>query len=239
MTAIGWRSFRWLEVDDVSHDSFFATLTAENAAGHQRALAHPSVLGIGDGTLPEPNFRFYIEQDYNYLLRYLRVLAQAVAASTDLPTATKLSELVNSTFALEIDALIDLYVAFGGERDALDHTRRAPTCQAYTDHLVATAAGGNLFVILSSVLPCQWGYREIGRHLQRRGLPDDPRYARWIAEYASDEYGSLVDWLVCRFDELARDQSTTTLQAAREAFALSTYYEHRFWEMAWTMEEWG
>jgi thiaminase/transcriptional activator TenA len=135
--------------------------------------------------------------------------------------------------------LIALYAEFGGQRERLDATCPAPTCQAYADHLLATAASGNLLVILASVLPCQWGYREIGRHLLRRGLPDDPRYARWISEYASDEYGELVDWLVCRFDQLASEESTATLQAAREAFALSTWYEHRFWEMAWTREGWG
>ena len=223
----------------MTNDSFFASLAVENAERHQMALEHPSVLGIGDGSLPEATFRFYIEQDYNYLLRYLRVLSQAIVASRDLPTASRLAELVNSTLQLEVDALIDLYAAFGGQRDRLDATRPAPTCQAYTDHLLATAAGRNLLVILASVLPCQWGYREIGRRLYARGLPDDLRYARWIKEYASDEYGALVDWLVDRFDQLAAEESPATHQAAREAFALSTYYEHRFWEMAWTMEEWA
>jgi thiaminase/transcriptional activator TenA len=227
-----------LEVAEVCSPSFFASLAAENAAGHELPLNHPSVRGIGDGSLPEATFRYYIEQDYNYLLRYIRVLAQAVAASRDLPTATKLAQLVNSTLSIEVDALIELYAEFGGQRETLDATCPAPTCQAYTDHLLATAASGNLLVILASVLPCQWGYREIGRHLLRRGLPDDPRYARWISEYASDEYGELVDWLVCRFDQLASEESTATLQAAREAFALSTWHEHRFWEMAWTREGW-
>ncbi|HYI14385.1 MAG TPA: thiaminase II, partial [Thermomicrobiales bacterium] len=133
-------------------------------------------------------------------------------------------------------ALIDLYAAFGGGRDALDTTRPAPTAQAYTDHLLATSTTGNLLVILASVLPCQWGYREIGHHLRRRGLPDDERYARWIEEYASDEYGSLVDWIVCRFDELATGESDANIAAARHTFALSTHYEHAFWQMAWTQE---
>ncbi len=219
-------------------ESFFASLTAANAATHEAALNHPAVLGIGDGTLPEATFRYYIEQDYNYLLRYIKVLARAVAASPDLATATKLAELVSSTLSVEVGALIELYAAFGGVRDELDAVRPSPTCQAYTDHLLATAAAGNLFMMLASVLPCQWGYQEIGHHLRQRGLPDDPRFARWIEEYASDEYGTLVDWLVRRFDELAAIESEATRAAARQAFALSTYYEHAFWEMARTQEQW-
>jgi thiaminase/transcriptional activator TenA len=220
----------------VGASSFFSKLTVENAAGHQAALTHPAVLGIGDGSLPDETFRYYIEQDFNYLLRYIKVLALAVAASPDLPTATRMAELVNSTLAIEVDALIDLYAAFGGTREALDATRPAPTCQAYTDHLLATAARGSLFVILAAILPCQWGYRDIGRTLHRRGLPEDERYARWIEEYTSDAYGALVDWLICRFDDLAAHESEANISAARHVFALSTHYEHAFWQMAWTRE---
>ncbi len=219
--------------------SFFANLTSEHAACHEAALHHPAVLGIGDGSLPEATFRYYIEQDYAYLRQYVRVLAQAVVASPDLLTATKLGELVSTTLAVEVGALIELYALFGGERDRLDTISSAPTCQAYTDHLLATASGGNLFLILASVLPCQWGYREIGHSLRARGLPADSRYARWIEEYASIEYGSLVDWLVGRFNELASGESALNLQAASRVFELSTYYERAFWEMAWTREEWS
>ncbi|MGH9176825.1 MAG: hypothetical protein ACRD1H_20825, partial [Vicinamibacterales bacterium] len=115
-------------------DSFFAILCVGNADAHHMGLCHPAVLGIGDGSLPEATFRYYIEQDYQFLRRYVRVIAQAVAASEDLPTATKLAELLHSTLAVEIDALVGLYAAFGGLPEALDATEPAPTCQAYTDH---------------------------------------------------------------------------------------------------------
>jgi thiaminase (transcriptional activator TenA) len=219
--------------------SFFAELCAENAEIHHIGLEHPTVRGIGDGTLPEDTFRFYIEQDYQFLVRYVRVIAQAVAASPDLPTATQLANLLHGTLAIEIDALVELYAAFGGERAALDATTPAPGCQAYTDHLLTSASGGNLLVILASILPCQWGYREIGRKLHRAGLPGDPRYARWIEEYASDEYGHLIDWVIERFDQLAAQEGLLAREQARRAFALSTRYELGFWEMAWTRQTWA
>src|SRR5205823_3788974 len=73
----------------------------------------------------------------------------------------------------------------------------------YSDHLLATAARGDLLLTLAAILPCQWGYREIGRALMAGSTPDDPRYAGWIAEYASAAYSELVDWLIQRFDALA------------------------------------
>jgi thiaminase (transcriptional activator TenA) len=218
--------------------SFFAQLCDENADIHHQGLAHPTVRGIGSGTLPEEIFRFYIEQDYQFLLRYVRVIAQAVAASPDLATATQLATLLHGTLAVEIDALVELYQAIGGERSRLDEVAPAPGCQAYTDHLLATSARADLLVILASILPCQWGYREIGRKLKREGLPRDARYARWIEEYASDEYGKLVDWIIERFDALAREAGAAAREQARTAFAISTRYELGFWEMAWTRQTW-
>jgi thiaminase/transcriptional activator TenA len=215
--------------------SFFAALCAENAEIHEAGLRHPTVLAIGAGSLPPATFRHYIEQDYAFLTRYIRVIAQAVAASPDLPTARRLADLLHSTLALEVDGLAALYASFDGDPSTLDAVEPSPTCQAYTDHLLASAAGGDLFVTLSSVLPCQWGYREIGRALHERGLPPDPRFARWIEDYASDAYGELVDWLVARFDELAETAGAWQRSEARRVFKISARYELAFWEMAWTM----
>jgi thiaminase (transcriptional activator TenA) len=222
----------------MGNSSFFAALCSENAEVHHTGLGHPMVRGIGSGSLPEETFRFYIEQDYQFLVRYVRVIAQAVAASPDLPSATQLANLLHGTLAIEIDALVELYQAFGGERERLDGMTPAPGCQAYTDHLLASAASGNLLVILASILPCQWGYREIGRGLLRDGLPEDERFARWIQEYASDEYGDLVDWVIERFDALAAEAGAPARERARAVFALSTRYELGFWEMAWTRQTW-
>ena len=218
--------------------SAFVALQRDNDGIHRAAHDHPVVRAIGDGSLPEETFRFYVEQDYQFLLRYVRVLAQAVAVSADLQTATKLAELLHATRAVEIDALVDLCAVFGGDRARLDAVQPAPTCQAYTDHLLATAAGGDLLVTLAAVLPCQWGYREIGRSLAARGLPAHPGYARWISEYASDEYGALVDWLIARFDALAEQANPSSRQRAARAYELSSRYELAFWEMAGSLQAW-
>jgi thiaminase/transcriptional activator TenA len=89
-----------------------------------------------------------------------------------------------------------------------------------------------LFVTLAAMLPCQWGYREIGRTLASAGLPAGAHYAAWISEYASDEYGALVDWALARFDVLARDASEDERQLARAAFRESSEWELRFWDVA-------
>lgn len=219
--------------------SFFAELVDGTGDLHARTLDHPTVRGIGDGSLPEETFRFYIEQDFQYLLRYVQVIALAAASTDDITSTLNLSKLVYSTVDLEIDALRDLYRRFGGVPELLDSVPPAPTCVAYTSHLQATALQRNLFITLAAVLPCQWGYREIGRKLKAAGMPADERYAAWIESYTSEEYSQFVDWALDRFDELARQHSGTYRDRARTAFELSSRYELGFWKMAWNHQSWG
>ena len=45
---------------------------------------HPCVMGIGDGSLDQEKFRYYMIQDYLYLIDYTRVFAVGVAKAKDL-----------------------------------------------------------------------------------------------------------------------------------------------------------
>jgi thiaminase/transcriptional activator TenA len=214
------------------YDGFFGELVTENAALHDATLRHPFVLGIGQGTLPPAIFRFYLEQDFQFLERYLRVIALAVAAAPDMAGMARLAELLHATLAVEFDALRAVYTRFGGDSAMLDTTVPAPTCRAYTDHLLRIAHQQDLLVILAAMLPCQWGYGDIGRELLNGGLPADDRFAGWITEYASDEYHAMVGWAVGRLNALAEQAGNAQLATAREAFRVSADYEYAFWQMA-------
>ena len=51
----------------------------------QAILAHPFITGVGDGTLDVERFKFYVMQDYAYLIDYSRVLAAASARNYLIP----------------------------------------------------------------------------------------------------------------------------------------------------------
>lgn len=219
-------------------ESLFALLTSHTHDLHQKTLRHRTVQAIGSGNLPEETFRYYIEQDYQFLTRYVQVMALGVASSTNLTITTRMAELLHSTLAVEMDALRDLYRRFGGDPNDLSKISRSPTCAGYTNHLLAIASERNLLLILASILPCQWGYREIGRSLKAQGLPSDERYAAWIEEYADETYGELVDWVIETLDRLAEVAGDAAIDRTFEIFQLSAEYEYRFWDMAWNREQW-
>ena len=200
---------------------------------------HPFVRGIGDGTLPVERFRYYIEQDYVFLLEYSRVLALAVAKGVELPSMARFAELLHATLNVEMALHRGYAGRFGIAEDALARVVAAPTTYAYTRHLLATAYAGSLTEIGAALLTCQWGYAEIGRILAERGEPDDqPLYAEWIRMYAGTEYRELAAGLRAHFDALAADESDAGRARLAEIFHLSARYEWAFWEMSWRMEQW-
>ena len=65
--------------------------------------AHPFVRGIGEGSLEVEKFRFWVRQDYLFLIDYARLLAMAVAKAPDLPTMRRFADLVQATLGVEMD----------------------------------------------------------------------------------------------------------------------------------------
>ena len=204
-----------------------------------RSLAHPFVLGIGDGSLPVDRFKFYVRQDYLFLVEYARVLALAVSKGDDLPTMEKLAGLLHATLSTEMSLHRAYCGEFGIGPAELERTEPAPTTYAYTRHLLETAWSGSLAEIVASLFPCQWGYWEIGRMLAARGAPRNaPLYRRWIEMYSSKEYRDLAHWVKALLDRLGERASGAERQRMAARFLLSSRFEHAFWEMAWARERW-
>jgi thiaminase/transcriptional activator TenA len=199
--------------------------------------SHPFVRGIGDGSLNVEKFKFWVRQDYLFLIDYSRVLAMAVVKAPDLPTMRRFAELVQATLNVEME-LHQVYAAeFDISSQELEAETKAPTTQAYTDFLLRAGAG-DYTELLAALLPCIWGFSEIGQGLSRGPRPVDERYGKWIDMYASAEFVELADWCRGLVDNVAKAQPAEVLRRIEEAFLISSRYELAFWEMAWTEEKW-
>jgi len=219
--------------------SFSETLWRKVGPVWQQTLHHPFVRGIGDGSLPVEKFKFYIRQDYVFLIEYSRVLALATAKGPDLATMEKFADLLHATLNTEMALHRGYAEKFGISRGELEETQPAPTTVAYTRHLLHVAALGSPGEIVASLFPCQWGYYEIGAALARQGEPrGQPLYAEWIRVYASPEYAALARWIRGLLDGLGEHAGSWEQGRMEEHALLSARYEHAFWEMSWRMEAW-
>ncbi len=200
--------------------------------------AHPFVRGIGDGSLDPDRFGFWLRQDYLYLIDYSRLFAAGVLRAPDLAAMTAFAELLRGIMVTEMDLHRSYVAGFGITEADLEAETKAPTTQGYTDFLLRVATTGDYAELLGALLPCLWGYNEIGLRLAEGGMPGDERYRAWIEMYASEEFTQLATWGRELTDAACDALPEASLKRVEDAFVTSSRYELAFWEMAWSRETW-
>jgi len=219
--------------------SLFARLQEAAAPIRQRVRAHPFVRGLGNGTLPEERFRYYMRQDYVFLVQYSRVLALAAARADDLSVASRFADLLNLTLNVEMDLHRQFAHKAGISTEALEAAEAAPTTLAYSNHLRVAGETGDLATILAAILPCAHGYWEVAEELRAQdGWDGHPLYADWIRMYTSDEYAAMAQWAAELLDRLTTGIGPDREAALREVFLQSQRYEYLFWDMSDRLEDW-
>jgi thiaminase (transcriptional activator TenA) len=199
-----------------------STLSAQLQALGEPLLAeqlrHPTVVGIGRGDLDPAVFRGWLEQDYLYLLDYVRVFSRLAWQAPDAHLGF-LVDLAHSTWNDELRMHRELAEPFGAQ---LDTARKGPQCAAYTGFLIDSAA--DYGTGLAALLPCMWGYSQLGQRLAEHP-PAEPRYRRWVDTYAAPEFAELADRCAQMLDEAAPDPDL-----ARAVFSKAMQHELSFWD---------
>jgi len=202
-------------------------------------LAHPFVLGLGDGTLPEEKFKFYILQDALFLFELAKLFALAATRASDLDTIAYLSKLQVDTIQVERGLHQEYAKRWRMTEAAMASVPMAPTNYAYTRHLRSIAQTGSLAEVLVAALPCAWIYCEVGVHFTRKGPPPAGHpYQNWLALYGSPEFAEVARWMREAIDRLTLDVGSAGRAVMEEAFVISSRYEWSFWDMAWREERW-
>lgn len=198
--------------------------------------AHPFVRGLEDGTLDRDLFTGYMAQDAIYLDAYARALA-AAAAQAPTPEdvvfwATSASGAILVERELHAAHVADFAAAVA-----------SPTTTAYTNHLLALAAGGSYAALAAGLLPCFWIYEDVGTRLKSRvedahGALATHAFGDWIGQYGDPEFAKSTQQAIAIVDRLAADASAATRAAMRAAFVTASRYEWMFWDAAHRAETW-
>ncbi len=202
-------------------------------------LTHPFVMALGDGTLPEPKFKYYILQDARFLGDLARVLSAAAVKAPDAESALRFNKLSEETLIVERSLHENYGKRWNMTSKQMLSVPMAPTTYAYTRHMLAVAAAGTATEITVATLPCAWVYCVVGQHLLRKGTPAKTHpYRDWLLLYASPEFAEVQLWMRKKVDHWAKTAGKEELRRMEDSFILSSRYEWMFWDMAWREEKW-
>ena len=215
---------------------FSDTLLADGEPWWAAQRSHPFVEELAAGTLDEGRFRHWVEQDYRYLLDYARVFALAGAKAREEAEMRHLFGVAHRILDHELDLHREFAADYGLEPADLEAVEKAPTCVAYTNHLLSVAHGGSLAETAAAIYPCGQGYLDIAEGMAE--IADgDHRYTPFIEKYTGEQFREAVDWMRAFVDRCA-ERSPGEREAMREAFLTSARLETAFWEMAYSREDW-
>jgi len=161
----------------------------------------------------------------------VRLFALAAGRAPDTDTLGRLVDLAHSTFHQELSLHRGYAAEFGLAQVDLDGAEKSPTCAAYTDFLLRTGATADFAEVLAVLLPCMWGYSELGRALAAARRPAEPRYRRWIQTYADPEFATLAAWCAALLNRAADRLPAARLAACEQAFLAGLRHELAFWDV--------
>lgn len=220
----------------MTEGSLFARLKATCPAAWEDYVRHPFVQGLGDGTLPEAAFRYYLGQDYLFLMHFARAYALALYKSDTLEDMRQAAGGVSAILDTEIGLHVGYCAGWGMDEAGMAALPEDAGCMAYTRFVLERGMAGDLLDLHAALAPCVVGYAEVGARLaadpatRRDGNP----YTDWIAMYASADYQAVAQAEIDTLDRLSeRRGGAARFASLADTFAKATRLEVGFWDMGW------
>lgn len=197
-------------------------------------ISHPFVQGIGHGTLGRDKFRFYIIQDYLFLLEYAKVFALGVIKACDEAVMREFSnaiqDILNNEMSIHNHYIRELQIT----QKELQNACPTLANKSYTSYMLAEGFKGSIKEVTAAVLACGWSYLVIAQNLsQIPNALEHAFYGHWIKGYSSKEFQACVNWNINLLDSLTLASSKQEIEKLKEIFITTSEYEYQFWDMAY------
>ena len=202
-------------------------------------LEHPFVRGLADGSLDREKFRYYMVQDYIYLIDYARVFALGVIKARDMETMRLFAGYVSQILDGEMDIHKGYMKRLGiALRDA-EAAKPALHNLSYTAYMLRIAYDEGPAEIAAAILSCALSYEHIALRMLEQNPDADkhPFYGEWVRGYANEEYHKANLELIELTERLTQGCSEAQLRHLEEIFRNCSQYEMLFWDMAWEMRD--
>ncbi len=199
--------------------------------------SHPFVKGIANGTLPVEKFKFFMIQDYLYLLDYAKVFSIGAAKTSDPQMMRAFSGYVSSILSGEMDIHKGYMKRLGIEISEAEKARMSQDNLSYTSYMLRMAYEGGPAEVCAAILPCAISYELIGREMVKKNpkCEEHEFYGEWIRGYSNDEYHEENLRLMELTEKAAEGYSKKELERLIEIGRRCSLYEGSFWDMSWEM----
>ncbi len=218
--------------------SFSRKLKSKAAKVWEDGYNHPFVQELGTGTLDKGKFKFYLLQDYLYLLQYAKVFALATLKSDTEELMVAFAKIQYFTLTGEMNVHREYMTKFGITKKEILSVEPSLYNKTYTANMLSHGLTGGLAEVLATIFPCAWTYADYAKRLKEQYADKlkDNFYRTWIENYASDEFANCFEWFYDTLDNLVLNMSNEQRKKIEKIFISSVEFEYLFWDMAYKQQ---
>lgn len=195
---------------------------------------HEFVKQVANGTLPRNKFRFFIEQDYSYLIDYARVHCVAGSKAPALEDIEKELVIVGSVRNEMGQHEKRLIEEFGvKDMDYFRNIKRGPALNNYSRYFNDVARRGNWQELVASLSPCLMGYgHALLNHEKHISVKEGDVYYEWCHTYLSTWYQDAMSKGKELLNQIASVYPREDIDTLITIYADVCELETKFWDAA-------
>jgi thiaminase (transcriptional activator TenA) len=207
------------------------TLAADNGDLLAAMVGHPWIRGLAAGTLPSAAFVIWAQQCRLFCLQERRALLHLRSVNPPAELDRQFGRLIADT-EREPVKLAAMLRSMGETSDVAPR----PACAGYSA-AVRAAAGDGLLVGAAAILAVEQAYLDTWTAVAQAAAPGS-RWHDWVLNWSGDPFRELVTSLGTAVSDLAGEPSPSMRARITEAFRCMYRWEHAFWDMCWTGQDW-
>lgn len=201
-----------------------------------QAAEKPFVVEMAKGTLDAQRYRYYMIQDYLYLLDYIDILGCMQEGADDRSIKDFISFAIEQTRGETQRVHVPNMRKLGISDDDVARCPKAPVIVEYVEYMLGQLRKDGVLAGLTALLQCSWAYAYIAqRTAEAHGseLPTSP-YKGWFDGYTCAEYLQANQRWIDILDEKASPVRDGDVQKLCGIFRECAEYENKLWDMLYS-----
>jgi thiaminase/transcriptional activator TenA len=179
---------------------------------------------LGDGTVPDPVFRRYLEQDYAFVETLTGTFGHALGEAPSMAAKARLAGFLGTITNEENDYFERSFEALDGDPEATPDA----TTRAFVDLLERAGRQGGYAETLAVLVPAEWTYETWAAGVESR--PDAFYLDEWVELHANPAFVDFVAWLRAELDREGAAVSARRQRRLDALFRRTVELERAFFE---------
>ncbi|WP_264729975.1 TenA family protein [Wolbachia endosymbiont (group B) of Episyrphus balteatus] len=205
-------------------EEFYDIAVRESSGLIEKIIKHPFNVELMNNTLDYEKFKFYLQQDFLYVVDCTRALLIIAAKFNDVEIMNKLVCVAVGTFATR-----DYYREHFADCDLSDSHKKSKSCSAFTNFFVRVAHHNSVAEGLAASYPCFCIYQIVVRHIAKGKTVADNKYQKWIDFFNSDAANTMIDDVTNIMNSLYKKSNDNEQRNMLEFFRSGMQLEMEFW----------